>query len=221
MSGHADGVAQGAEINDLGWEIYPQGIAEVCQKLYDITPLPLYITENGTCDNADTFRSRYLYEHLKVLSECGLPVQRYYHWCFCDNFEWLEGQSARFGLVHIDYDTQQRTVMESGRFYAEMIRQGGDELPGGGPSPRNLRQIGEEATQLPAIAPLPQGLQHQAQGPLHRAGTALMELRHRGIEPPCQGVEIAPILHDQQDGVPQVQIALEVGRRAQTPQLFL
>ena len=125
VSGLADGVAQGAEVNDLGWEIYPQGIAEVCQKLYDITPLPLYITENGTCDNADTFRSRYLYEHLKVLAECGLPVQRYYHWCFCDNFEWLEGQSARFGLVHIDYDTQQRTVKESGRFYAEMIRQGG------------------------------------------------------------------------------------------------
>ena len=125
VSGLADGVAQGAEINDLGWEIYPQGIAEVCQKLYNITPLPLYITENGTCDNTDTFRSRYLYEHLKVLSECGLPVQRYYHWCFCDNFEWLEGQSARFGLVHIDYDTQQRTVKESGRFYAEMIRDGG------------------------------------------------------------------------------------------------
>jgi beta-glucosidase len=52
-------------------------------------------------------------------------VQRYYHWCFCDNFEWLEGQSARFGLVHINYDTQERTVKDSGRFYAAMIAEGG------------------------------------------------------------------------------------------------
>jgi beta-glucosidase len=112
-------------VDDLGWEIYPDGIAEACRKLHDITPLPIYITENGTCDNTDTFRSRYIYEHLKVLCGSGLPVQRYYHWCFCDNFEWLEGESARFGLVHIDYATQKRTVKESGRFYSEMIAQRG------------------------------------------------------------------------------------------------
>ena len=125
ISGLCDGVAPDVFVNDLGWEIYPDGIAEACRKLHDITPLPIYITENGTCDNTDAFRSRYIYEHLKVLCESGLPVQRYYHWCFCDNFEWLEGESARFGLVHIDYTTQKRTVKESGRFYSEMIAQRG------------------------------------------------------------------------------------------------
>ena len=91
-------------MNDLGWEIYPAGIVECCQKLHALLPeLPIYITENGTADNNDAFRRRYLYEHLKVLSESGLPVTRYYHWCFVDNFEWLEGESARFGLVNVDH----------------------------------------------------------------------------------------------------------------------
>jgi beta-glucosidase len=69
----------------------------------------------------DAFRCLYLYEHLKALSESGLPVQRYYHWCFCDNFEWEEGESARFGIVHVDYETQRRTVKKSGRFLRDVI----------------------------------------------------------------------------------------------------
>lgn len=125
VSGMADGVRAGAPVNDLGWEIYPKGIALCARMMYAIRPLPIYITENGTCDNDDRFRSRYLFDHLRALLMSGLPVERYYHWCFCDNFEWLEGESARFGLVHVDYETQQRTVKRSGRFYAEMIRTGG------------------------------------------------------------------------------------------------
>ncbi len=117
--------ATGVPVNDLGWEIYPQGIAEAARYAYALLPRPIYITENGTCDNADAFRARYIYEHLKALSESGLPVERYYHWCFCDNFEWLEGGSARFGLVHTDYATQERTVKKSGRFYSEIIKNQG------------------------------------------------------------------------------------------------
>ena len=122
VTGLGDGVRQSAPVNDLGWEIYPQGIVTCAQKLYALHPLPIYITENGTCDNGDAFRSRYLYEHLKALCESDLPVERYYHWCFCDNFEWLEGESARFGLVQVDYETQARTVKQSGRFFSEMIK---------------------------------------------------------------------------------------------------
>ena len=125
VSGLRDGVKKGVPVNDLGWEIYPPGVVECAQKLYEITPLPIYITENGTCDNNDSFRSRYVYEHLKALCESGLPVQRYYHWCFCDNFEWLEGESARFGIVHIDYETQKRTVKKSGFFLRDVIASGG------------------------------------------------------------------------------------------------
>lgn len=125
VHGIGDGVRKGAPVNDLGWEIYPEGIAECAKKAYDLLPRPIYITENGTCDNADAFRARYILEHLKALAASGLPVERYYHWCFCDNFEWLEGQSARFGLIHIDYETQARTVKESGHMFAELIRAGG------------------------------------------------------------------------------------------------
>ncbi len=125
VAGFVPGVRAGAPVNDLGWEIYPPGIVECAGKLYDILPLPVYITENGTCDNRDAFRCRYLYDHLKVLCESDLPVERYYHWCFTDNFEWCEGESARFGLVHVDYATQERTVKESGRFVSEVIAAGG------------------------------------------------------------------------------------------------
>lgn len=113
-------------MNDLGWEIYPAGIVECCRKLHALLPqLPIYITENGTADNHDSFRRRYLYEHLKALTESGLPVTRYYHWCFVDNFEWLEGFTARFGLIHFDPATHRRTVKKSGEFYARMIAEHG------------------------------------------------------------------------------------------------
>ena len=125
VSGFADGVRQGAPVNDLGWEIYPEGIVRVSQAMYDRYQAPIYITENGTCDNDDSFRASYIHEHLEALCAYGLPVQRYYHWCFTDNFEWLEGESARFGLVHVDYDTQERTVKRSGGFYSRIIRERG------------------------------------------------------------------------------------------------
>lgn len=125
VSGPADGVAKNCPVNDLGWEIYPQGIVEVCEKVYGMLKRPIYITENGTCDNEDRFRARYIAEHLKALSESGLPVERYYHWCFCDNWEWVEGGSARFGLVHVDYENQKRTVKRSGEFYRRVIQAGG------------------------------------------------------------------------------------------------
>lgn len=125
VSGLRDGVMEHAPVNDLGWEIYPEGIVQCARRLYEILPRPIYITENGTCDNRDVFRCRYLYDHLKALCDSDLPVERYYHWCFCDNLEWLEGQSARFGLVHVDYETQKRTVKKSGQFYCAMIAEGG------------------------------------------------------------------------------------------------
>lgn len=124
-SGLSAGFLSGVPVNDLGWEIYPQGIVECANELYALAKLPIYITENGTCDNTDTFRSRYVYEHIKALCESGLPVLRYYHWCFTDNFEWVEGFAARFGIVHVDYATQQRTVKRSGEFFSKMIGEGG------------------------------------------------------------------------------------------------
>lgn len=121
VSGFGDGVKQDAPKNDLGWEIYPEGIVRYADHIYKLLKRPIYITENGTCDNQDAFRAKYIYEHLKVISLSTLPITRYYHWCFCDNFEWVEGESARFGLVHVNYETQERTIKGSGRFYTKMI----------------------------------------------------------------------------------------------------
>lgn len=125
VSGLADGVREGSPCNDLNWEIYPEGLVRCAEKLQKVLPRPLWVTENGTCDNDDRFRAKYIYDHLAAICASGLPFERYYHWCFCDNFEWLEGYSARFGLVHIDYETQKRTVKRSGEFYAGMIAAGG------------------------------------------------------------------------------------------------
>ncbi len=125
VSGFQSGTRKGAPVNDLNWEVYPQGIVDCLRKLYALRPLPIYITENGACDNQDAFRARYLYDHLQALVKSGLPVQRYYHWCFTDNFEWLEGESARFGLVHVDYKTQKRTIKRSGEFFSQIIQNGG------------------------------------------------------------------------------------------------
>jgi len=125
VTGIGDGVRENSPRNDLNWEIYPEGIVECTKELFELLPRPIWITENGTCDNDDRFRCRYLYEHLKALAESNLPVQRYYHWCFCDNFEWIEGNSAKFGLVSVDPETRRRAVKKSGDFYSEMIRRGG------------------------------------------------------------------------------------------------
>lgn len=120
-----DGTLKGAPVNDLGWEIYPKGLAECAKELHDLCRAPIYVTENGTCDLNDSFRSLYIYDHLKEISESNLPFERYYHWCFCDNFEWVEGEAARFGLVHVDFETQKRTIKKSGEFYSKVIEDKG------------------------------------------------------------------------------------------------
>ncbi|PKQ31764.1 MAG: glycoside hydrolase family 1 protein [Actinobacteria bacterium HGW-Actinobacteria-2] len=125
VKGLADGMATGVPVNDLGWEIYPAGLTEVCRWIHQTYPGPIYITENGTADAEDSFRARYLYDHLQEVAGNGLPIERYYHWCFTDNWEWADGEAPRFGLIELDYETQQRTVKESGRFYADIIAHGG------------------------------------------------------------------------------------------------
>ncbi len=125
VTGIGDGVRENSPRNDLNWEIYPEGLVECAAALYKVLPRPIWVTENGTCDNDDRFRCRYLYEHLLALSESELPFQRYYHWCFCDNFEWVEGNSAKFGLVSVNPLTRERTVKRSGEFYTQIIRNHG------------------------------------------------------------------------------------------------
>ena len=126
-SGIGDGVREGCDKNDLGWEIYHEGLIRLCQNLSATygEEYPIFITENGTCDNSDSFRPRFIYDQLKLISETENRIQRYYHWSFTDNFEWREGEAARFGIVHVDYETQKRTVKESGKLITAIIRNQG------------------------------------------------------------------------------------------------
>jgi beta-glucosidase len=125
VRGLADGVREDAYHNDLGWEIYHEGLIELADRLYRKYGAPIFVTENGTCDNTDAFRPRFIYDQLKLISETDNAITRYYHWSFIDNFEWKEGESSRFGIVHVDYETQKRTVKDSGRLYSSIIKNGG------------------------------------------------------------------------------------------------
>ncbi|TCZ77108.1 glycoside hydrolase family 1 protein [Paenibacillus albiflavus] len=118
-------VKKGIDTNDMGWEIYPEGLYRICKEIYKKYQLPIYITENGICDQTDGKRAKFIYDHLEQvakLCEEGIPIERYYHWSTIDNFEWQEGLSRRFGLVHINYETQARTIKQSGYFYAEICK---------------------------------------------------------------------------------------------------
>jgi beta-glucosidase len=120
---------------DIGWEIYPSAMADMVTQLYQRYDLPeMYITENGACDNTDVvdgaiddeMRLDYYSEHLAVaadLIEDGIPLRGYFAWSLMDNFEWAEGYRMRFGLVHVDYDTQVRTIKKSGKWYQTLVAQ--------------------------------------------------------------------------------------------------
>lgn len=108
--------------NNLGWGITPFGFDKIINKVHKMFPdKEIFITENGTCDKDDSFRAKYLYDHLKVLSKYDF-IKRYYHWTFMDNFEWKEGESAKFGLVKYNYDDKTYEVRQSCYMYKEIIK---------------------------------------------------------------------------------------------------
>jgi beta-glucosidase len=111
------------------WEIVPEAFTDLLLRLRDdYGDLPILITENGGIFPEpvhDAARIDYLRAHVEAMHaviEQGANVQGYYHWSLLDNFEWALGYEPRFGLVHVDYETQVRTVKDSGRWYAELAR---------------------------------------------------------------------------------------------------
>lgn len=119
-------VFKGSPVNDLEWEIYPEGIYRICKKYYERLKVPIFITENGTSDEKDEFRIKYIYDHVYQISKLnkdGINVQRYYHWTLMDNFEWLEGLNSKFGLVSVDPVSYERRIKRSGLFYGEMCKE--------------------------------------------------------------------------------------------------
>jgi beta-glucosidase len=116
---------------DMGWEVDPGGLGELLRRVHaNYGPRPLYITENGAAYEGldDQDRIAYLDAHLRVCEEAraeGVPLDGYFLWSLMDNFEWAWGYSRRFGIVHVDYDSQARTPKASAHWYAERIRQQG------------------------------------------------------------------------------------------------
>ncbi len=117
----------------MGWEIYPNCIVEALQKVAEYTDIPLYITENGAAfddlvepDGSinDATRIDYLWAHIAAARRAinaGIDLRGYFVWSLIDNFEWAQGKTKRFGLIHVDYATQRRTWKASARFFRDLI----------------------------------------------------------------------------------------------------
>ena len=131
-----------AVYTETGWEVYPDGLRDVLQWVAErYGGLPLYVTENGAAfydpptapDGVldDPLRVQYYRQHLRAVHAAiasGVPVKGYFAWSLLDNLEWSLGFSKRFGIVHVDFATQKRTIKASGRYYREIIRTNGGAL---------------------------------------------------------------------------------------------
>jgi len=117
----------------MGWDICPEGLQNVLQWLEkDFTKgLPLFVTENGMASDdilagtsiQDTARIHYIQSHLEKLLTAirnGCNVQGYFYWSLLDNFEWAFGYEKRFGLVHVDFETQIRTPKQSFNYFKKL-----------------------------------------------------------------------------------------------------
>lgn len=127
----------GARLTGTGREIYPRGLYDILERVHrDYAPNRILITENGAAfpdvltDGRvdDPARESFLHEHIleahRALQE-GVPIAGYSVWSLLDNFEWQHGYRPRFGLIYVDYPTQDRIIKRSGRWYAEVTRENG------------------------------------------------------------------------------------------------
>lgn len=124
----------------VGWKITPDAIKWAAKFLYERYSMPIYVSENGmACHDAvsldgkvhDPNRIDYLNRYLLKLGEAideGADIRGYFVWSFMDNFEWAEGYDPRFGIVYVNYETQERIVKDSGLWYAKVIETNGKSL---------------------------------------------------------------------------------------------
>lgn len=133
-SEHVEFLPQPGPQTEMGWNIAPDALEELLLRLSaDYPDVPLIVTENGAAFHDevvdgrvhDVARQDYIERHLAATiraREAGADVRGYFVWSLMDNFEWGYGYSKRFGIVRVDYDTQERLVKDSGRRYAELIQ---------------------------------------------------------------------------------------------------
>lgn len=128
-------VDTGAPRTHMGWPVVPEGLVDVLEQAHALAPdLPLMVTENGAAypdvvgadgQVDDPERTDYLAQHVEACAtalERGVPLRGYFAWTLVDNFEWAWGFSRRFGVVHVDYETQRRTLKASGRWLRAFLR---------------------------------------------------------------------------------------------------
>ncbi|WP_322106253.1 GH1 family beta-glucosidase [Paraburkholderia sp. J41] len=134
--GFVEAPPEGVERTQMGWEVHPDGLRDLLTGFargYENFP-PIYITENGMASDDrvadghvnDTQRIAFLKRHLAAVNEAmeaGVDVRGYFVWSLLDNFEWAFGYERRFGVVHVDYDTQVRTPKRSAELIARFIAQ--------------------------------------------------------------------------------------------------
>jgi beta-glucosidase len=129
-----DPLRHGREVTEMGWEVYPEGLTELLVRLHRDYPAPTFmVTENGGAfpdvleDGCvhDIRRVRYLSRHIAAVAEAmrqGVPMAGYMVWSLMDNFEWASGYEKRFGIVHVDYETQVRTLKDSAKWYRTFLQ---------------------------------------------------------------------------------------------------
>jgi len=114
------------EVTPMGWDVHPASFYFTLKRWSQLG-LPMLVTENGTCLADDARRWQFIASHLKALARAmreGVSIFGYLYWSLLDNFEWTHGFGPRFGLIEVDYDTQERRVRESARRYADVCRSG-------------------------------------------------------------------------------------------------
>jgi beta-glucosidase len=154
-----DATKSGLDLTDMGWEIYPEGLTELLVRLdRDYEVPPLFVTENGGAFKDviesgrvhDHRRSAYISQHIAAVAEAkrqGVNMAGYMVWSLLDNFEWASGYEKRFGIVHVDYATQKRTLKDSALWYRDFL----SDLTSGTPAidaslrGRTFQTVGQEA----------------------------------------------------------------------------
>ena len=123
----------GNTVTDMGWEVYPQGLTELLCRLHtDYQPKCLWVTENGAAFKDqmvtgvidDAQRLAYIRDHIAATHDAiqqGVPVGAYFAWSLMDNFEWASGYAKRFGIIHVDFETQNRTFKNSALWYQKFL----------------------------------------------------------------------------------------------------
>jgi beta-glucosidase len=112
------------QLNDLGWDMQPQDIQFVLERLHDKYNLPLIVTENGLADRDDQYRKWWLTQTMLAMHKAlqnGVKLQGYLHWSLLDNFEWASGFWPKFGLIAVDRKTMKRTARPSAVWFSQAI----------------------------------------------------------------------------------------------------